>query len=251
MFGYIYITTNKISGKIYIGQHKANKYHSWYLGSGKYLRRAIQKYGEENFENHIIEWCETKEKLCEKEKYWIKKYNSLDNTIGYNITPGGEFGDVTAGMTEEDYEAWCLKFRGKNNPMYKSGERNIHPKGMLGKHHSEKSKRLISKGVSGDKNPFFNKKWEDYGGHPKGMLGKHHTNTNWKHQLSNEVILQNGEKRIFSNLSKASRELKIPRNVLQKCLITKEPYKNPQNFPNYSIYNGIIVKKLDNTELTE
>ena len=109
MFGYIYITYNKISKKIYIGQHKSSKYDKEYLGSGKYLRRAIKKYGKENFENYIIEWCKNKEELCEKEKYWIRKYNTLDNSIGYNITPGGEFGDITAGMTKEDYEIWCEK----------------------------------------------------------------------------------------------------------------------------------------------
>ena len=251
MYGYIYITTNRINGKIYIGQHKSSIYHPWYLGSGKYLGRALKKYGRENFENHIIQWCKDKNELCEKEKYWIRKYNSLDNEVGYNITPGGEFGDITAGMTKEDYEKWRLKFRGKNNPIYKSGERGLHPKGMLGKHHTEKTKKRLKECFSGEKNPFYKKNWKDYGGHPKGMLGKHHTNTNWRHQLENKVILQNGNEYTFSNLSKAARELKIPRNVLQKALITSRPYKNPQNFPQYSIYNGVVVLKLDNTEITK
>lgn len=43
------------------------------------------------------------------------------------------------------------------------------------KHHTEKSKKLISIATSGKNNGFYGKKWEDYGGHPKGMLGKKHT----------------------------------------------------------------------------
>ena len=45
MYGYIYKTTNLINGKIYIGQHKSEEYDSSYYGSGKLIRRAIEKYG--------------------------------------------------------------------------------------------------------------------------------------------------------------------------------------------------------------
>lgn len=43
----IYKTTNKINGKIYIGRYCGNR--SSYLGSGSYLKRAIRKYGKDNF----------------------------------------------------------------------------------------------------------------------------------------------------------------------------------------------------------
>ena len=50
MYGYVYITTNKITGKQYIGKHRAKKFDSSYKGSGKYLLRAFNKYGKDNFE---------------------------------------------------------------------------------------------------------------------------------------------------------------------------------------------------------
>ena len=45
-----------------------------------------------------------------------------------------------------------------------------------GKNKADTIKKKISVGISGKKNPFYGKSWDDYGGHPKGMLGKHHSN---------------------------------------------------------------------------
>lgn len=42
MYGYIYITTNLINGRMYIGKHKSEKYDSSYYGSGKILLYAIK-----------------------------------------------------------------------------------------------------------------------------------------------------------------------------------------------------------------
>jgi group I intron endonuclease len=88
----VYKTTNTINGKIYIGKDVRDRAH--YLGSGELLRRAIKKYGKENFQKEIIEVCSTMEELSEREKYWIEKYDSRNFKIGYNITEGGTGGDT-------------------------------------------------------------------------------------------------------------------------------------------------------------
>ena len=91
MYGYIYMTTNIINNKIYIGQKKSDKFlEESYLGSGTRLRSAIQHYGRNNFSVELIEWCDTKEKLDEREIFWIAYYNSRDENIGYNIALGGD-----------------------------------------------------------------------------------------------------------------------------------------------------------------
>ena len=91
MYGYIYKTTNLVNNKIYIGQKKSDKFlEEAYLGSGVRLRSAIQHYGLQNFKVDLIEKCTTKEELDEREKFWIKKYNTRDLLIGYNIAPGGQ-----------------------------------------------------------------------------------------------------------------------------------------------------------------
>lgn len=90
-YGYIYVTTNLISKKIYIGQRKG-LFNTNYYGSGKYLIRAIKKYGKENFEVKFLEYCYSLNFLNDREKYWIKKLNSIQPN-GYNISTGGHNGD--------------------------------------------------------------------------------------------------------------------------------------------------------------
>lgn len=90
MFGYIYKTTNKRNGKIYIGQKKSEKFLAeTYLGSGKLLRQAVLKNGRENFSVELLEKCDTSEQLNEREIYWISFFNSTDPEIGYNMSNGG------------------------------------------------------------------------------------------------------------------------------------------------------------------
>ena len=89
---FIYKTTNKINGKIYIG--KLVRESKVYLGSGKILKLSLEKYGRDNFTREIIEYCDCKTQLIEREKFWIKHYNSTDRNIGYNLTKGGDGGST-------------------------------------------------------------------------------------------------------------------------------------------------------------
>ena len=98
----IYVMTNKINNKKYVGQtnnfklrmngHKSDAFnpnsHSY-----KYpLSNAIRKYGWENFDNRIIEEISDEESyqyVDEREKFFIQYYNSLSSQNGYNIAYGG------------------------------------------------------------------------------------------------------------------------------------------------------------------
>lgn len=98
--GYIYKITNKNTGKIYIGlttkerptdrfsQHRYIATHPEQEKNISYLHRAMNAEGVDNFSFDIIEEVDN-EILCEREKYWIKYYNSLSPN-GYNLTEGGE-----------------------------------------------------------------------------------------------------------------------------------------------------------------
>lgn len=72
---YIYLTTNLINNKKYIGQHDGEENDS-YLGSGTYFLRAVKKYGKEKFKKEILEICDSQEKLDKAERKWIKKYHN-------------------------------------------------------------------------------------------------------------------------------------------------------------------------------
>jgi group I intron endonuclease len=84
----IYSITNIINGKIYIGQGQDVKTRMFsYHANCNALLNAFKKYGEENFERKIIEYCPI-DKLDEREIYYIKKLETLIPN-GYNVSPGG------------------------------------------------------------------------------------------------------------------------------------------------------------------
>lgn len=89
---YIYKSTNKINGKIYIGLTTMREEESeWYFGSGDSIKKAIEKHGVENFEKEILErGFSSKEELSEAEIKWIKHFRSTEREIGYNLSPGGD-----------------------------------------------------------------------------------------------------------------------------------------------------------------
>lgn len=92
---YIYKIINLINNKIYIGKSKRGIEESKnYYGSGILLNKAIEKYGIENFKKEILQECNNLEQLNKKEKFWIKKLDSFNKNIGYNLTYGGEGGDT-------------------------------------------------------------------------------------------------------------------------------------------------------------
>lgn len=106
MYGYIYKTTNLVNGKIYIGQKKSKTFlNNKYLGSGKYLWCAINKYGIENFKVELIDCAYSKQDLDKLEVFYINKYNSTNSAIGYNIALGAVGGDTYSNLSESDKKA--------------------------------------------------------------------------------------------------------------------------------------------------
>ena len=74
---------------MYIGKHKSEILDESYLGSSPLLKKAIKKYGKENFTIEILEWCESDKDLNEREVYWINYYNAIEDDMYYNLNSGG------------------------------------------------------------------------------------------------------------------------------------------------------------------
>lgn len=102
---YIYTYTNKVNSKIYVGKTGSIKdrkrKHKWaikpYVINGKEgkkkkrltIHNAIIKYGEDNFDFNVIDQADTKEKIFELERFYIKELRTKAPN-GYNLTDGGE-----------------------------------------------------------------------------------------------------------------------------------------------------------------
>lgn len=159
MYHFIYKTINLINGKYYKGKHSCNKLDDGYLGSGTALKFAIQKYGKENFERHIIEFVESAELLSEIEKTFI----TIDDIISencYNLTLGGYGGKISLFKENPKYEAIRAKLaKIKLEQRKEISKRTIeqHRKAkdlgyntcMMGKSQSEKQKESLSKRMKG------------------------------------------------------------------------------------------------------
>ena len=123
----VYIHTNNINKKVYIGQTKNYKKRCVpcnYKGS-TYFYNAIQKYGWNNFTHSILKDNLSQEEANYWEQYYIKKYNSTNSNYGYNITDGGD------------------------KPPILKGEKN----GFYGKKHSEESLQIMKQKKHGGNNP--------------------------------------------------------------------------------------------------
>jgi len=101
----IYKSTNKITGKVYIGQTTKNleKRIKGHVNESKKDKNrpflsSINKYGVDNFVFEIIDFADNLNELNDKEIYWINFYNSVSPN-GYNVTGGGQ-GDKTIGTKE-------------------------------------------------------------------------------------------------------------------------------------------------------
>ena len=92
----IYKHTNKVNGKVYIGQTKCTDLtRRWSGGHGYkqcfYFFSAIVRYGWLNFDHEILETgIMTKTLADERERYYIEKYKSRNPRHGYNIQGGGQ-----------------------------------------------------------------------------------------------------------------------------------------------------------------
>lgn len=88
----IYVITNLINGKQYVGQTVRFKERMWEHEndprSQSVLHQAIQKYGADNFTADILEEVDDKNLLDELEIKWIVKLNTFH--FGYNMTKGGD-----------------------------------------------------------------------------------------------------------------------------------------------------------------
>ena len=150
--GSIYKITNTVNGKSYIGQtrHDAEKTRisKHFTGNGnRIIKRAIEKYGKENFTYEILHDGIIPEFLDTLEKEAIEEFNTLA-PHGYNLTIGGEGGSRSKETRRKISKAREGK---KRAPFSEEHRRNISEakKGKKRAPFSEEHRRNISEAKKG------------------------------------------------------------------------------------------------------
>lgn len=125
MEGIIYKYTNKLNGKIYIGQTldeaKRMRDHRYCKGKNVYFHNAIRKYGFENFDYEVLfrdqfdNVNDAKIVLDDRERQFILDYMSWDPDKGYNLTNGGG-GAGGYKHTEDHKKRISIKLKGVSRP---------------------------------------------------------------------------------------------------------------------------------------
>lgn len=130
----VYITTNLINGRKYIGKDVTNR--KYYLGSGKALKLAINKYGKHNFKKEILGTVNTKQELEELEIYYINYYNACNSELFYNIAKGGLGGGANGRVLSNETKA-KMSASAKRNI---TSERRLELIAQLNKNHPGKGR---------------------------------------------------------------------------------------------------------------
>jgi len=110
-YNFVYITTNLINEKQYIGDHSTddleNSRSKKYIGSGSIIKNAKKKYGKENFKRKILEFFSTKQEAFNAQEKYIKLYETHVSHGGYNLSWTG--GTEANGSHSEESK---IKMRG-------------------------------------------------------------------------------------------------------------------------------------------
>jgi len=179
-YHFIYKTTNLLSCKYYIGMHSTSNLNDGYMGSGKRLKRSLNKYGKENHKIEIVEILNSREELKKREEE-VVNLNEIAKENCMNLKVGG-----TGGFTYEQQKINAKKsnekqkFLAENEPgwiekkskkisennlqQYKNGLRKIsHFFDWSDKKHTDESKIKMSnskKGLNvGEENSQFGTCW--------------------------------------------------------------------------------------------
>lgn len=205
MYHYVYLTTNKITGKQYVGDRSVNDIENdRYLGSGVHIKISIKKYGKDNFHKEILETFDFRSEAYKAQEKFINIYNTLEPN-GYNISPKGgcneknshseeskkkiskhNKGKILSESTKEKIRQSKLNISDETKKKigiasanrsldsnYRCGSTNRGKETwMKGKHHTDESKELNRQKHLGIKHSEESNKKKSLPGNKNGMFGK-------------------------------------------------------------------------------
>jgi group I intron endonuclease len=143
MYGIIYKITNRVNGKIYIGQTTSTLVKRWqkhqYKSHCTLLSRAIRKYGKDNFDVCTISRCSSLKEMNHRESYYIKLFKAL-SPYGYNLDSGGK----NKKMSPESRLKISMSQKGKKKKPHTQEARNKMSASHFGKKASPETRLKLS-----------------------------------------------------------------------------------------------------------
>ena len=243
MFYLIYKITNKINGKIYVGKHQTSDINDDYMGSGKILHRAFNKYGIENFEKEILFKCSSLEEMNQKEKEIVnEEFIKREDT--YNLKIGGEGGF--------DYinnnQLWDLSVRFKSDERAKQLSKLANDK-KKELYKDEKYLDKVSKKISTGLNKYYET-------NESVWLGKKHKEESRQKIGKSNIKSHLGEKNVSYGTCWVSNMVlreskKIDINDLEKYLNIGWVKKRVCNWSTQPIVKGNLELELKNKQKLE
>lgn len=179
----IYQVRNKLNGMIYVGKHMTDNKDDDYMGSGLRIRRAIEKYGIENFEKTILFECASVDEMNAKEAEIVNEDFIARDDV-YNIKLGGDGGwefvnakytrhqhALNSGKaTQKTYAG--IRARRQQNCLTVEDKQHIQCRSDAAKaawkKYSEDEKSVLGKKISDSLKKFYET-------HDGTMTGKHHS----------------------------------------------------------------------------
>jgi hypothetical protein len=224
-YNYVYITTNLINGKQYIGDHSTNNLNDNYIGSGLLIKIAIKKYGKHNFKKEILEHFNNKEDAFNIQEKYINQFNTL-SPIGYNISPKGGYGIPKSYLSEETK----IKIKNNNKGKHYGDKSHFTIFNTLNKKNktyeeqmiklygleegiikAKEYKEKISFITCGENNPMF-KKGILIKGEKNGMFGKQH-NEQTKQKMRKKRSEETKQKIIIAQKLRRQKEKLFKQNI--------------------------------------
>ncbi len=157
-FHFIYKTTNLLNGKYYIGMHSTDNIDDGYLGSGKRLKRSINRYGATNHKREIVEFVSSRYELMTREKE-IVNLNEIAKEDCMNLKTGGDGGFIDENHAKRWHEGqskWLKEqwinddYRKKISLLSSERMKQHHKDGKIkydtftGREHSNETKEKMS-----------------------------------------------------------------------------------------------------------
>jgi group I intron endonuclease len=233
-YGCIYMATNKLNNKIYIGQTRqplpVRMQKHFDKDDGSYFHNAIQKYGKSAFRWEIIKLADNQIELSKLEQECIEKYNSMNKLIGYNLTSGGESPTMAPDVCRRASERMKgykpspetlekLRIASTGRIGYWKGKKLPEHVviGMRNKRYTPEQRERISKAKIGSIP--WNKNNGGYKTVPcsdeKKARLKETTTKYWENNTKKVMCIET--EKIFPSVGRAQAELGI-RNIMQACV---------------------------------